>query len=64
MFILADHKHKGVLSETETLTLLGQLNVNVPEKHAKQKFKVTVKGALIITAKCKQMLYILNFQIF
>ena len=40
MFILADKKNKGLLNETEILTLLQQLNVTAPARVVKQKFKV------------------------
>lgn len=39
MFILADKKNKGLLNETEILSLLQQLNVTAPARVVKQKFK-------------------------
>ena len=41
MFILADKKNKGLLNETEILSLLQQLNnVTAPARVVKLKFKV------------------------
>ena len=44
MFILADKKNKGLLNETEILSLLQQLNVTAPARVVKQKFKVCSTG--------------------
>jgi hypothetical protein len=40
IFILADKKNKGLLNETEILSLLQQLNVTAPARVVKPKFKV------------------------
>ena len=55
MFILADKKNKGLLNETEILSLLQQLNVTAPARVVKQKFKV--RSGVLCSPVCVVFLF-------